>query len=251
LGGIKLQVDITTGAAVLTVASKKHGTFRILIDAEDWARVSEHSWRVKKRDHSVYFAAHVRKANGTRAGLLLHRLVMNVTDPSIFVDHIHHNYLDCRKESLRVCSHAENMQNGRKHRNNTSGFIGVYWHKARSKWQARISVNGANQHIGRFTSAEDAARAYDRACLRLRGEYAVLNFPQSGVVDISACADEARLLYDRKGAAQQLSISVRSLDYLIANRKLETRRIGKKVLIPYAELRRFAKGNHYDTVTAA
>jgi len=60
-----------------------------------------------------------------------------------------------------------------------------------------------------------------------------------------------QLLYDRKGAARQLSISVRSLDYLVANRKLSTRRIGKKVLIPYGELKRFAQGNHYDSVVAA
>jgi len=42
-----------------------------------------------------------------------------------------------------------------------------------------------------------------------------------------------RLLYDRKEAARQLSISVRSLDYLIAAGKFETRRIGKKVLVTH------------------
>jgi excisionase family DNA binding protein len=57
-------------------------------------------------------------------------------------------------------------------------------------------------------------------------------------------------LYDRKTAAQQLSISVRSLDYLIANRKLDTRRIGKKVLVPFSELKRFASANHYDSVSS-
>ena len=45
-----------------------------------------------------------------------------------------------------------------------------------------------------------------------------------------------RLLYDRKEAARQLSISVRSLDYLIAAKTFSTRRIGKKVLIPHSEL---------------
>jgi hypothetical protein len=48
-----------------------------------------------------------------------------------------------------------------------------------------------------------------------------------------------RMLYDRKGAARQLSISVRSLDYLIARKKLATRRNGKKVMIPHGELVRF------------
>jgi hypothetical protein len=44
-----------------------------------------------------------------------------------------------------------------------------------------------------------------------------------------------------------LSVSVRTIDYLIAGRQLETRRIGKKVLIPHRELVRFANANHYDS----
>jgi hypothetical protein len=44
-----------------------------------------------------------------------------------------------------------------------------------------------------------------------------------------------------------LSISLRSLDYLIAAKQLETKRIGKKVLIPHGALVRFAQGNHYDS----
>lgn len=58
---------------------------------------------------------------------------------------------------------------------------------------------------------------------------------------------ESRMLYDRKTAAQQLSISVRSLDYMLASRQFETRRIGKKVLITHASLVRFAQGNHYES----
>lgn len=56
-----------------------------------------------------------------------------------------------------------------------------------------------------------------------------------------------RLLYDRREAARQLSISVRSLDYLIAAGVFETRRIGKKVLITHRSLVRFAQGNHYES----
>jgi excisionase family DNA binding protein len=49
-----------------------------------------------------------------------------------------------------------------------------------------------------------------------------------------------RLLYDRKEAARQLSISVRSIDYMVTSRKITTRRIGSRVLIPHAELVRLA-----------
>jgi excisionase family DNA binding protein len=62
--------------------------------------------------------------------------------------------------------------------------------------------------------------------------------------------DTPRLLYDRKEAARQLSLSVRSLDYLVANKKLEFRRIGKKVLITHASLVRFSQANHFESVAA-
>jgi excisionase family DNA binding protein len=55
-------------------------------------------------------------------------------------------------------------------------------------------------------------------------------------------APTTRLLYDRKSAAQLLSISIRSLDYLVANRKIPTRRIGSRVLIHNNDLTRFAQG---------
>jgi excisionase family DNA binding protein len=60
-----------------------------------------------------------------------------------------------------------------------------------------------------------------------------------------------RLLYPRKDAAFQLGVSVRTLDYYIARKQLDFRRIGKKVLIPRASLVRFAGANHYGAVHSA
>jgi excisionase family DNA binding protein len=57
---------------------------------------------------------------------------------------------------------------------------------------------------------------------------------------------ETRLLYPRKDAAFQLGISLRSLDYLIANHKLRFQKVGSRVLIHHKELERFASANHYD-----
>ena len=49
-----------------------------------------------------------------------------------------------------------------------------------------------------------------------------------------------RLLYSRKEAAYLLSLSSRSLDYLIEKRHIKARRIGSRVLIPVEEVRRIA-----------
>jgi hypothetical protein len=59
------------------------------------------------------------------------------------------------------------------------------------------------------------------------------------------------LLYDRKESARQLSISIRSLDYLIAAKTFQTIRIGKKVMIPHSELVRYASANHYSRIAQA
>jgi excisionase family DNA binding protein len=55
---------------------------------------------------------------------------------------------------------------------------------------------------------------------------------------------EQRLLIDRRDAAQYLSISQRSLDYLVANGELNVRRMGARVLVPISELQRYARVDH-------
>jgi hypothetical protein len=63
--------------------------------------------------------------------------------------------------------------------------------------------------------------------------------------------DTPRILYSRKEAARQLSISIRSLDYLISKKILHTRRKGKKVLVPHGELVKYAARNDYEPFAGA
>jgi excisionase family DNA binding protein len=53
-----------------------------------------------------------------------------------------------------------------------------------------------------------------------------------------------RILVGRREAARMLSISQRSLDYLVAKRELNVRRIGARVLISMNELKRYARADH-------
>jgi hypothetical protein len=59
-----------------------------------------------------------------------------------------------------------------------------------------------------------------------------------------------KLLYSRKDAAFALSLSMRSIDYLIAGKHLLTRRIGNRILIPADEIRRFARANHFGSIAS-
>lgn len=53
-----------------------------------------------------------------------------------------------------------------------------------------------------------------------------------------------KLLVSQEEAAQLLSISKRSIEYLVATRRLSTRRIGTRALIPIEDVRRFARFDH-------
>jgi hypothetical protein len=57
-----------------------------------------------------------------------------------------------------------------------------------------------------------------------------------------------KLLYSRRDTAEALSLSIRSVDYLITTGRLTARRVGGKILIPASAVRRFAREDHPDSV---
>lgn len=55
-----------------------------------------------------------------------------------------------------------------------------------------------------------------------------------------------KFLYSQLEAAQAVALSKRSISYYIAKGELETRRIGRRVLVTRESLRRFASTNHFE-----
>jgi excisionase family DNA binding protein len=61
-------------------------------------------------------------------------------------------------------------------------------------------------------------------------------------------AEPLKLLLTKETAANALSISLRSLDYLIANKQIPTRQIGRRVLVPVGALKRYALADHTGSI---
>ena len=61
---------------------------------------------------------------------------------------------------------------------------------------------------------------------------------------------EDKILMSREEAGHLVPISQRGLDYLVASRRLPTRRIGGRVLIPVAELRQYARCDHPERIVS-
>jgi hypothetical protein len=81
--------------------------------------------------------------------------------PQGHVDHINGNPNDNRLENLRIASNTENMQNIKGvNKNNSSGFLGVSFHKRSGKYRADIRVKSKKKWLGFFETAELAFAAY-------------------------------------------------------------------------------------------
>ena len=81
--------------------------------------------------------------------------------PADQIDHINGERADNRFANLREATNAQNVQNRRKQRNNTSGYPGVSWFQ--TKWQAHIRINGKLKHLGCFDNPKTAHDAYLKA----------------------------------------------------------------------------------------
>lgn len=146
-----------------------------IVDDCDYEWLSQWKWCAERNRDTFYAQRRVRRPGGLRLTIRMHRLVAN-PPPNMMVDHVNRDGLDNRRCNLRVCTHAQNQLNHKRHRTNSSGYRGVLFH--RGKWVAKISVNGKPRHLGTFETPEEAARAYDAVAIETRGEFAALNFGQ-------------------------------------------------------------------------
>ncbi len=140
--------------------------FSVLVDKEDFEKFGHIKWHAHYDNHS-------RKFYAMHKNLRLHRMILGLTDPKIFADHINHDPLDCRKRNLRPVTIAQNNRNlsgARKH--SSSGIRGVVRVVgSKSTWRADIRLNGKKYYLGTFPTAEAATVAYREANKKLFGEY--------------------------------------------------------------------------------
>lgn len=146
----------------IMIASNTGGKF--IIDTKDFNTVKGFKWSETK---DGYIKAICRGKT-----LLLHRLIMNVVDSHIQIDHINGNQKDNRRTNLRLATASQNGMNRKVNKNNKLGLKGVSYYKKLGKYRAQINVEGHNIHLGWFDNPYEAFEAYKEMASIFFGEYA-------------------------------------------------------------------------------
>jgi hypothetical protein len=137
------------------------------LDDDDYEKLSKYCWYLGGNGHGGLYVA--RKTQGTT--IYMHREILG--SPDSLIDHINRNGLDNRKSNLRLCTRSQNLYNRCKTVKNKCGYKGV--RKIYKGWQANIWLNGKQIYLGHYSTAKDAAIAYNEAAKKYHGEFALLN----------------------------------------------------------------------------
>lgn len=142
-------------------------SLKVVKDAKSEAyKECNYCWRITNKGYVV-----ANSRNGSNKIIWLHRLIMNVNDENILVDHKDWDKSNNRKSNLRIATKSENNINIKRKINNTSGYTGVTLNKRSGKYVARISKNGKRIYIGIFDLFEDAVMARHKAELMIHNEW--------------------------------------------------------------------------------
>jgi len=162
-------------------SSKKFGTLTILVDDEDFDRVKNYPWGVLKCVTSDVLYVKARRVDicNPRRYVSLHRFILGVDDPKIFVDHKNGNGLDNRRENLRTSTNRDNCRNRGKQKNNTSGFKGVVVIRSTGSYRCNFVIREGERRkyicSKTFKTPEEAALKYNELARQYHGEFAYQN----------------------------------------------------------------------------
>ena len=148
------------------------GKHKIKIDSEDYQRVCQYTWRIRRRDDSkkLSILTSIRTEDGVK-NVSLGKFLMKPRNGKMVYTRRFLTGFDYRKENLIVCSLQERQTMIPKQRKDTtSKYRGVSYSKTSKRWRAGITVKGESINLGDYKLENSAALAYNLAAKKYFGE---------------------------------------------------------------------------------
>jgi hypothetical protein len=133
------------------VIKSKGENYIVLIDEEDFDRVSNHTWHIQHRSNTKYCQSNIY-INGKWKLIKLHRFLMNLKQgDKRVINHIDGNGLNNQKSNLEICDAMYNSQSI----NTKKNFGCIYILKSgKKKYKALVRINKKLYHKLFYTYAE-------------------------------------------------------------------------------------------------
>lgn len=155
-------IDDKTIKLIIPTFPDKH----VIIDKDDYEMVKYYKC-------SINPGGYVDVYTGRRNIKRLHRLIMNVIDPNILVDHINGDTFNNTRKNLRISDAKKNAQNKSKSktRETTSKYMGVSYSSWSKRWSAIITIE--------YNTVFEESDIHEEFAARRRDIYIIENLADS------------------------------------------------------------------------
>jgi hypothetical protein len=158
----------------MTKTIKLSNGLHTLVDDDMYEYLANWNWNFDRG----YVRRWSTNDEGKRQMIHMHRVVLSPKE-GFDIDHINGDGLDNRRRNLRYATRSQNNMNRfARHITKYSPYKGVCWRPIPRRWKSYIKINKKQIHLGYFSTAEEAAKAYNNAAIKYFGEFANLNTVQ-------------------------------------------------------------------------
>lgn len=141
-----------------------------IVDSTDFVFLNQWKWTCSAKGYAMRHATY----NGKSVCVYMHKVLLGYFGAG-HGDHKNRNTLDNRKSNLRIATKHQNARNKSVYQNNTLGVRGVRTCTDGKTYSARIKAGKKEKHLGTFKTLKEAKEAYNKAAIKLFGEWACLN----------------------------------------------------------------------------
>lgn len=141
----------------------------LIFNTANYKRIKNYHWYANKNSNGQYGVRSINEKK--RENLTFWRILFNVPDIKIAILQKNGNKLDFRNKNVKFIPITVRAHLNGKHKNNTSGYKGVYWARKERRWKSVVRINRKTKTLGYFRNIEVAFNRREKVVNEYISEY--------------------------------------------------------------------------------